>query len=111
MPDDRGRARGPDDGGRARGPVEVRGTVEAVWKQESARIVAGLLRTVRDVGVAEALAQDALVAALEQWPVDGVPDNPAAWLTTIAKRRAIDHLRRSARPTDPLCGPSRSWRP
>jgi predicted RNA polymerase sigma factor len=68
----------------------VRGTVEAVWRQESARIVAGLLRTVHDIGLAEELAQDALVAALEQWPAEGVPDNPAAWLTTVAKRRAID---------------------
>jgi RNA polymerase sigma factor (sigma-70 family) len=75
----------------------VRGTVEAVWKQESARIVAGLLRMVHDVGLAEELAQDALVAALEQWPAQGVPDNPAAWLTTIAKRRAVDHLRRARR--------------
>jgi predicted RNA polymerase sigma factor len=77
--------------------ASVRGTVEAVWKQESARIVAGLLRTVHDVGLAEEIAQDALVAALEQWPVRGVPGNPAAWLTTVAKRRAIDHLRRARR--------------
>jgi predicted RNA polymerase sigma factor len=77
--------------------VSVRGTVEAVWKQESAHIVAGLLRTVHDLGLAEELAQDALVAALEQWPSEGVPDNPAAWLTTVAKRRAIDHLRRAQR--------------
>jgi predicted RNA polymerase sigma factor len=77
--------------------MSVQGTVEAVWKQESARIVAGLLRTVHDVGLAEEIAQDALVAALEQWPAQGVPDNPAAWLTTVAKRRAIDHLRRAQR--------------
>jgi predicted RNA polymerase sigma factor len=77
--------------------TSVRGTVEAVWKQESARIVAGLLRAVHDVGLAEELAQDALVAALEQWPASGLPDNPAAWLTTVAKRRAIDHLRRARR--------------
>jgi predicted RNA polymerase sigma factor len=86
--------------------VAVPGIVAAVWKQESARIVAGLLRMVGDVGLAEELAQDALVAALEQWPVGGVPDNPGAWLTTIAKRRAIDHLRRTRRlgrlPDDPL---------
>jgi predicted RNA polymerase sigma factor len=81
--------------------MSVQGTVEAVWKQESARIVAGLLRTVHDVGLAEEIAQDALVAALEQWPGQGVPDNPAAWLTTVAKRRAIDHLRR-ARRLEPL---------
>ncbi len=72
-------------------------TVDAVWKQESARIVGGLLRMVHDVGLAEELAQDAVVAALEQWPVTGVPDNPGAWLTTIAKRRAVDHIRRSQR--------------
>ena len=77
--------------------ASVPGTVAAVWKQESARIVAGLLRMVRDVGLAEELAQDALVAALEQWPATGVPDNPAAWLTTIAKRRAVDHIRRAQR--------------
>jgi RNA polymerase sigma factor (sigma-70 family) len=77
--------------------MDVAATVAVVWKQESARIVAGLLRLVHDVGLAEELAQDALVAALEQWPAAGVPDNPAAWLTTTAKRRAIDHLRRSER--------------
>jgi RNA polymerase sigma factor (sigma-70 family) len=72
-------------------------TVDAVWKLESAKIVAGLTRIVHDVGLAEELAQDALVAALEQWPHSGVPDNPAAWLMTAAKRRAVDHLRRSER--------------
>ena len=77
--------------------MDVAATVGVVWKQESARIVAGLLRLVHDVGLAEELAQDALVAALEQWPAAGMPDNPAAWLTTIAKRRAIDHIRRSER--------------
>ncbi|MFI6296238.1 sigma-70 family RNA polymerase sigma factor [Nonomuraea sp. NPDC050790] len=71
--------------------------VDAVWKAESARIVAGLTRMVRDVGLAEELAQDALVAALEQWPTQGVPDNPGAWLMTAAKRRAVDHLRRGER--------------
>ncbi|SFO99804.1 RNA polymerase sigma factor, sigma-70 family [Amycolatopsis arida] len=76
---------------------DPRRTVDAVWKLESAAVVATLTRMVRDVGVAEELAQDALVAALEQWPVTGVPDNPGAWLTTVAKRRAVDHLRRSAR--------------
>ncbi|MDR7276105.1 RNA polymerase sigma factor [Catenuloplanes atrovinosus] len=70
-------------------------TVEAVWRLESARIVAALVRVVRDVGLAEELAQDALVTALERWPVDGVPDNPGAWLMTVARRRAIDHVRRS----------------
>jgi RNA polymerase sigma factor (sigma-70 family) len=75
--------------------TDLSATVGAVWKQESARIVAGLLRLVHDVGLAEELAQDALVAALEQWPATGIPDNPGAWLTTTAKRRAVDHIRRS----------------
>ena len=78
-------------------PVDIGRAVEAVWKLESARIVAGLARIVRDVGLAEELAQDALVAALEQWPETGVPDNPGAWLMTMAKRRAIDHIRRAER--------------
>jgi RNA polymerase sigma factor (sigma-70 family) len=69
-------------------------TVEAVWRIESAKLIAGLARLVRDVGLAEELAQDAFVAALQQWPESGVPDNPGAWLTAAAKRRAIDHLRR-----------------
>jgi RNA polymerase sigma factor (sigma-70 family) len=69
--------------------------VEAVWRIESARLIAGLARTVRDVGLAEDLAQDALVAALEQWPVSGVPDNPGAWLTAVARRRYVDGVRRS----------------
>src|SRR5437660_2395262 len=68
--------------------------IEAVWRIESARLIAGLTRIVRDVGVAEDLAQDALVAALEQWPESGVPDNPGAWLMATAKHRAIDALRR-----------------
>jgi RNA polymerase sigma-70 factor, ECF subfamily len=71
--------------------------IEAVWRIESARVVAGLARIVRDVGLAEELAQDALVAALEQWPESGVPRNPGAWLMAIGKRRAIDHLRRNQR--------------
>src|SRR5688572_8781893 len=69
-------------------------TIAAVWRIESARIVAGLARIVRDIGVAEDLAQDALVAAFEQWPEAGVPRNPGAWLMGVAKHRAIDHLRR-----------------
>ncbi|MFG1925150.1 RNA polymerase sigma factor [Cryptosporangium sp. NPDC048952] len=69
--------------------------IEAVWRIESPRLIAGLTRLVRDVGVAEELAQDALVAALEQWPADGVPRNPGAWLMTTAKRRAIDQIRRN----------------
>ncbi|NMH98354.1 sigma-70 family RNA polymerase sigma factor [Pseudonocardia acidicola] len=71
--------------------------IEAVWRIESARLIAGLARFVHDVGLAEELAQDALVAALEQWPESGVPRNPGAWLMTIAKRRAIDVLRRKER--------------
>ena len=67
--------------------------VEAVWRIESAKLIAGLARVVRDVGLAEELAQDALVAALESWPASGVPDNPAAWLMAAAKRRGIDLLR------------------
>ena len=69
--------------------------IDAVWRIESARIIAGLTRIVRDVGLAEELAQDALVAALQQWPVSGVPDNPGAWLMATAKHRAIDHFRRN----------------
>ncbi len=65
-----------------------------MWKIESARVIAGLTRIVRDVGVAEDLAQDALVAALEQWPESGIPENPGAWLMGTAKHRAIDFLRR-----------------
>jgi len=69
--------------------------IDAVWRIESARLIAGLARVVRDVGVAEDLAQEALVAALEQWPESGVPDNPGAWLMATAKHRGIDRLRRS----------------
>jgi RNA polymerase sigma factor (sigma-70 family) len=71
--------------------------IDAVWRIESARLIAGLARIVRDVGVAEDLAHDALVAALEQWPESGVPDNPGAWLMATAKHRAIDLLRRKGR--------------
>jgi len=71
----------------------VHQAIATVWRLESARITASVARVVRDIGVAEELAQDALVAALEHWPNDGVPDNPAAWLMTTAKRRALDHLR------------------
>ena len=74
--------------------TDPRRTVEAVWRIECARVVGGVARIVGDVGQAEEFAQDALVAALEQWPTQGVPDNPGAWLVTIAKRRAIDHIRR-----------------
>jgi len=71
--------------------------VEAVWRLESARIIAGLTGLVRDVGLAEELAQDALVAALEQWPAEGIPANPGAWLMLTAKHRAIDRIRRNER--------------
>ncbi|HWW95376.1 MAG TPA: RNA polymerase sigma factor [Vicinamibacteria bacterium] len=71
--------------------------IDAVWRIESPRLIAGLARIVRDVGLAEELAQDALVAALERWPESGVPDNPGAWLMATAKNRAIDQLRRSKR--------------
>ncbi|SMF99401.1 RNA polymerase sigma factor [Burkholderia singularis] len=74
----------------------VHRAIDAVWRIESARIIAHVARLVRDVGVAEELAQDALVAALEHWPREGVPDKPGAWLMTAAKRRALDHLRQSA---------------
>ena len=70
-------------------------TIDAVWRIESAKLIAGLTRIVRDVGLAEDLAQDALLAALEQWPKSGVPDNPGAWLMAIGKRRAIDVMRRN----------------
>jgi RNA polymerase sigma-70 factor (ECF subfamily) len=70
-------------------------TIEAVWRIESARLIAGITRIVRDVGIAEDLAQDALVAAFEQWPKSGIPDNPGAWLMATAKHRAIDQFRRN----------------
>src|SRR6186713_2709674 len=77
--------------------VEIHRVIEAVWRIESGRIIAALTRLVRDVGIAEDLAQGALVAALEQWTVSGVPDNPGAWLMTTARRDAIDLIRRNAR--------------
>ncbi|HEV2131291.1 MAG TPA: sigma factor, partial [Longimicrobiaceae bacterium] len=76
-------------------PSDTHRAIEAVWRMESARLIAGLARRVGDLGLAEDLAQDALVAALERWPETGVPDNPGAWLMTTAKRRAIDMFRRS----------------
>src|SRR5262245_52638859 len=68
--------------------------IDAVWRIESARLVAGLARMLHDVGQAEDFAQDALLAALKEWPQSGLPDNPGAWLMTAAKHRALDHLRR-----------------
>jgi RNA polymerase sigma factor (sigma-70 family) len=76
--------------------VETRRAVEAVWRIESAKLIAGLTRYVRDVGLAEELAQDALLAALEQWPESGIPERPGAWLMAIGKRRAVDQFRRQA---------------
>src|ERR1700691_1992562 len=77
--------------------TETHRAIDAVWRIESARLIAGLARIVRDIGIAEELAQDALVAALEQWPIEGVPRNPGAWLMAAAKHRAIDVLRRNKR--------------
>jgi RNA polymerase sigma factor (sigma-70 family) len=76
--------------------ADLHRTIDAVWRIESPRLIAGLIRIVRDVGLAEDLAQDALVAALEQWPESGIPANPGAWLMATAKHRAIDHFRRHA---------------
>ena len=76
--------------------TDTQRTIDAIWRIESARLIGGLTRVVRDVGLAEELAQDALVAALEQWPKSGVPENPGAWLMATAKHRAIDALRRGA---------------
>jgi RNA polymerase sigma factor (sigma-70 family) len=75
---------------------ETRRAIDAVWRMESAKVIAGLARITRDVGVAQELAQDALVAALEQWPASGVPDKPGAWLMAAAKHRAIDYFRRNS---------------
>ena len=79
---------------------DVHRTIDAIWRIESPKIIAGLARIVRDIGVAEDLAQDALVAALEQWPSAGIPSNPGAWLMGTAKHRAIDHWRRTRRVRD-----------
>jgi RNA polymerase sigma factor (sigma-70 family) len=75
----------------------MRGAIEAVWRIESPRLIGGLARVVRDVGLAEDLAQESLVAALEAWPRTGVPENPGAWLMATARNRAVDHLRRRQR--------------
>src|SRR6202051_1084155 len=76
--------------------TDIHRAIDAVWRIESPRLIAGLARMVRDVGLAEDLAQDALVAALERWPQSGVPDNPGAWLMATAKNRGIDLLRKKA---------------
>src|SRR5919107_5408306 len=76
--------------------TDINHAIEAVWRMESAKLIAGLARIVRDVGIAEDLAQDALLAALERWPQTGVPDNPGAWLMATAKHRSIDQMRRRA---------------
>ena len=76
-------------------PSDTQRAIDAVWRIESARLIAGLARIVRDVGLAEDLAQDALVIALEQWPESGIPNNPGAWLMATAKHRAIDRIRRN----------------
>ncbi len=76
--------------------ARVHKAVETVWRMESARIIAGLMRLVGDVGIAEDLAQDAMLSALERWPSSGIPDNPGAWLMAASRNRAIDHLRRGA---------------
>jgi RNA polymerase sigma factor (sigma-70 family) len=81
-------------GGRAPGRADAARVIDAVWRIESARVIGGLARIVHDIGWAEDLAQDALLAALEQWPQSGIPDNPGAWLMATAKHRAIDQLRR-----------------
>jgi RNA polymerase sigma-70 factor, ECF subfamily len=81
-------------------PSDISLTIEAVWRIEAAKVIGALARMVRDVGLAEELAQDALVAAIEQWPKEGVPDNPGAWLLAVGKRRAIDRIRRDRRAQD-----------
>ncbi|HST55514.1 MAG TPA: RNA polymerase sigma factor [Solirubrobacteraceae bacterium] len=87
----------PDTAAADTAAAAARGAIDAVWRIEAPRLIAGLARMVRDVGMAEDLAQDALVAALERWPESGVPENPGAWLMGTAKHRAIDLFRRSTR--------------
>ena len=79
---------------------DVRAAIEAIWRIESATLIAGVARLVRDVGVAEDIAQDALVTALERWPRIGIPDNPGGWLASVARMRAIDVMRRNDRLAD-----------
>lgn len=84
-------------------------TVEAVWRLEAAKIIGAVARLVRDVGLAEEFAQEALVGALEHWPATGIPDNPAAWLMTAARRRALDHLRHNALARERAADIGREW--
>src|ERR1700722_12757757 len=79
---------------RTEGDSPVTRTIDAVWRMESPRLIAALTRLLGDVGAAEDVAHDALVAALSQWPTEGIPDNPGAWLMTVGRRRAVDQLRR-----------------
>ncbi|MGO2519044.1 MAG: sigma factor, partial [Microbacterium sp.] len=90
----------PTDAAAAPSTSRVERTVAAVWRIEAGKIVATLTRMVGDFGLAEDLAQDALLDALSQWPNEGVPRNPAAWLTAVAKRKAIDGWRRAERYDD-----------
>src|SRR5437016_5449446 len=91
---DRRKSAPQEPGRRETGTTEAHRAIETIWRIESARLIAGLARVVGDIGTAEELAQDALVAALEQWPADGVPERPGAWLMGTAKHRAIDLIRR-----------------
>jgi RNA polymerase sigma factor (sigma-70 family) len=92
------------------GDAATRQAVDAVWRIESARLIGGLVRMVRDVGVAEDLAQEALISALEKWPETGIPDNPGAWLMATAKNRGLDQLRRiSARHRFEEAAESPAW--
>ncbi|MFF2372293.1 RNA polymerase sigma factor [Agromyces sp. NPDC058110] len=100
MSDESGDAAGDAVGdalGDAAGEQATRAAIDAVWRLESTRLIAALVRVVRDVGLAEDVAQDAIVAALAQWPASGIPSNPGAWLMTTAKRRAVDEFRRRAK--------------
>ena len=90
--------------------ANVQATIESIFRIESAKLIAGIARMVRDVGLAEELAQDAMVTALEKWPAIGVPDNPGAWLMQTAKNRAIDTLRRGKRSIASTKSSVKRWR-